>query len=48
MKGNFNDGERISSKDAEKKKQTEKTFGSNSDIFLTNYPAFVNICLLIN
>ena len=43
MKGNFDDDERISSKDAEK-----KTFGSNSGIFLINYPAFVNICLFIN
>ena len=43
MKGNFNDDERISSKDAEK-----KTFGSNSGIFLIKYPDFVTICLFIN
>ena len=44
MKGNFDDDDRISNKDAWKK----TTFGSNSGIFLINYPAFVNICLFIN
>ena len=43
MKGNFNDDERISSKDAEK-----KTFGSNSGIFLIKYPDLSPFaCLLI-
>ena len=43
MKGNFDDDERISRKDAEK-----ETFWSKSGIFLMNYPAFVTICLFIN
>ena len=43
MKANFDDDERISSKDAEK-----NPFRSNSDMFLINYPAFVTICLFIN
>ena len=44
MKGNFDVDDRILSKDAEK-----KTFGSNSGIFLINYPAFLSsfACLLI-
>ena len=44
MKGNFDDNDGISNKEAEK-----KTFGSNSGIFLINYPAFLSsfVCLLI-